>query len=849
MRIRSITIITACLLAGIAFGQKKNPFNSNELKVTWQLLANNYENRPENISFLTLENTGKHLITPGGWSIFFNFNRHITPSSITGQVSIEHVNGDIYRLRPEYGFNPLSPGSSSRVSFVSEGNLYNYTAAPCGFYIVFDQDPGKGMSLGNFLAMPMSDSTSGFVTPRETYLENQSIIEVDEDNIPLVFPTPVSYRRDTGYFLLDKNNRIHADASFDTEANYLSSELEVLTGDKFPVDYSDNPGKGIILKKSDLPGEAYTLNVSSYAIEICASSGTGIFYGIQSLRSLIAPSSWQTKHVVVDIPCAEVSDSPRFGFRSLMLDVARNFQTVEQLKKMLDLMALYKLNVLHLHFSDDEGWRIEIPSLPELTSVGASRGHTLDSRSNLPPSYGAGPEPGKAPGSGYYTRTDFVEILKYAKERHIEIIPEIESPGHSRAAIKAMDARYRKYKALGNMTEAEHFLLRDLEDKSTYSSAQLWTDNVMCVARPSVYSFLEKVIDELEAMYAEANAPLTTIHMGGDEVPAGVWEQSPICRELIEMDLEIKTMDDLWYYYYSKVNEILKSRNLALSGWEEIAMRKTELDGEKHFIPNPLYVNENFRVHVWNNGIGWGSEDLPYRLANAGYKVVLSCVSNQYFDLAYEKSPDEPGLYWGGFVDTYKPFSFIPFDYYRNTREDTGGNPISPSLFIGKDRLTDYGKTNILGIQGLLWAENIITPEREEYMLLPKLLALAERAWARDPDWAVEKDSAKAVKLADEAWSRFASTLGKRELPRLSYLDGGFNYRVPPAGAIVKEDMVFANCQFPGITIRYTLDGSDPNIHSPVYSLPIASKGKVRLATFSVDGRRGRIIEVGTRVK
>jgi len=499
------------------------------------------------------------------------------------------------------------------------------------------------------------------------------------------------------------------------------------------------------------------------------------------------------------------------------------------------------MNTFHFHFSDDEGWRIEIPSLPELTEVGAKRGHTTDSNSFLPSSYASGPDTGFYPGSGFYSRQDFIEILKYATERHIQVIPEIESPGHSRAAIKAMDERYRKYMKQGNQQEAERNLLRDLNDKSVYSSAQLWTDNIMCVALPSTYNFMEKVIDELLAMYKDAGAPIATIHIGGDEVPKGTWKLSPISNKLIAEDDKLNSTDDLWYYYFDKMEKTLSKRGLALSGWEEIAMRKTVLDGKNKYIPNPDFANKGFRAHVWNNGIGWGDEDLPYRLANAGYKVVLSSVSNLYFDLAYEKAADEPGYNWAGFNDTEKPFYFIPFDYYKNTKEDTEGNPIEANLFNGKERLTDYGKSNILGIQGQLFSENIRDTNILEYLLFPKLLALAERAWVQNPSWATEKNQEMMNISYNKDWSMFVNILGKKELPRLDYYSGGFKYRIPPVGAINEAGKIKANIQQPGFVIRYTSDGSEPTINSEIYSKPIVEKGKITLAAFSKNGRRGKL--------
>jgi hexosaminidase len=273
-------------------------------------------------------------------------------------------------------------------------------------------------------------------------------------------------------------------------------------------------------------------------------------------------------------------------------------------------------------------------------------------------------------------------------------------------------------------------------------------------------------------------------------------------------------------------------------------MRKTLLDGNQRYIPNPDFVQEKFQVDVWNNVLGWGAEDLAYRLANSGYKVVLSCVTNLYFDMAYYKAFDEPGYYWGAFVDIDKPYYFIPFDYFRNAKEDKFGNPLNRSIFIGKERLTDYGKQNIIGIQGLLWTETVQGPERMEYMILPKMLSLAERAWARDPEWATEKDEKKREQLYAIAWSSFVSTLGQRELPRLDYYGGGYRYRIPSPGASVVEGNVVANLQLPGLTIRYTTDGSEPTVKSKVYTSPLAAKGTVKLKAFSPKGRSGKSVTI-----
>jgi hexosaminidase len=334
--------------------------------------------------------------------------------------------------------------------------------------------------------------------------------------------------------------------------------------------------------------------------------------------------------------------------------------------------------------------------------------------------------------------------------------------------------------------------------------------------------------------------------MGGDEVPNGVWEKSPLCQQLLQTlpRDQYRQTSDLWLYYWTKVNAIIAKRGLYVSGWEEIGMRETKIDGNRQMMVNPTFANSNFHTYVWNTVIGWGTEDLPYRLANGGYKVILCPVSNLYFDLGYQKDFNEPGYYWGGFVDVDKPFYFIPYDYLKNTKVDRFGNPIDPAVLTGKDRLTDYGKTNIQGIQGHLWAENVHNPEELEYLAFPKVLGLAERAWAADPEWATTKDAQRSTVLYNAAWNRFVNTVGKRELTKLDYYQGGANFRIPTVGAKRAVAGVVANIQLPGLIIRYTTDGTEPTVNSPVYNGPVDTKSAVRLRAFDNKGRGGRTVVV-----
>ncbi len=829
------------LLCMTSFCQKKNTETLVSIELQWRLITNNYNKEFKALNELTLTNLGKKEFPGNGWTIYFSCSREAIPTTASGW-RIEHVNGDLYKLFPVAGSVALKKGASVSFQYPTVGYSLNHSAAPNGIYLVWDSNPEKGYNLASVKHGQFSDTTIAYKSTEDFYI-NYASVKYEATPGAAILPTPVSLISGTGNFKLDAQTTIFTDPVFGSEANYLSKQGLSLFGKTLPVSSASPDREGTIhLKKNNLKGEAYELSISANAVVISAGTSAGIFYGIQSLQSLIPAVQWKNKTGSIQLPAAEVKDAPRFGFRSLMIDIARNFQPKKEMLRMLDLMAMYKLNALHLHFNDDEGWRIEMPSFPELTQVGALRGHPLNSKNNLPPSYGAGPIPGKLPASGFYSRQDFIEILQYAKERHIQIIPEIETPGHARAAIKSMDARYRKFMAEGNREEALKYLLRDTMDQSKYSTAQAWTDNVMCVAMPSVYTFIERIIDDVVGIYKEAGAPLTTIHMGGDEVPAGVWEGSPRCKALIAADPTLENVDDLWYYYFTRVQKMLVARGLELSGWEEVGMRKTKLHGQTKLIVNPRLANEGYRLHVWNNMVGWGNEDLPYRLANAGYKVILSPVSNNYFDMSYLRSPQEPGYYWGGFTDVDKPFYFIPYDYFRNTKEDAAGNPVKADAFAGKDRLTDFGKSNIIGLQGLIWSETLRSEANLEYMILPKLLGLAERAWSADPEWATSSDYEKAGELYAADWNRFANRLGQQELPKLDYYAGGFAYRIPPPGMKLENGKVLMNVQFPGLVIRYTTDGSEPTEKSMEYTGPIEANGIIKAKTFTSSGRSSRTV-------
>ena len=816
------------------------PFNAHDLQVRWEVVQNDYQNKAQSLNAITITNTGKNTLPASGWKLYFNSSRDFDSAIPTGNVKLDHINGDLFCFTPLANFGELKAGASVRIEFLDTSDIVNFTDGPEGLYLVWDNQPDKGYATGSFTVTPFKPAYKGLITPEIIFDQNKSITDIPEKQLTKVFPTPASYSETQGIFHLNSGVQIVNDSRFDKEASVLTNAIKPLLQNK-------GQGENMIklAYKEGMNAEGYALEVKPKAIFIVASTPTGAFYGIQSLLSLIPPVSYVHPQKEIKIPCVEIQDQPRFAYRAFMLDVGRNFQSKKQVERILDLLALYKINTFHFHLTEDEGWRLEIPSLPELTAVGSQRGHTLDSKQFLPAAHGSGPETGNLPGSGFYTRADYIEILKYATERHITVLTEIETPGHARAAIKAMNARYARLMAEGKKEEAEKYLLYDPSDQSDYSSNQFWRDNIMDVSLPSTYNFIGKVIDDIVSMYKEAGAPLQMIHFGGDEVPAHVWEKSPAYLALKASHPEIQNTSDLWYYFYGRVNKMLKAKGLNLAGWEEMALRKTKLDGNQVYVPNPDFMPEHLQTEVWNNTFGDGNEDLAYRLANSGYKVVLSCVTNLYFDMANYKSFDEPGYYWGAFSDIDKPFSFIPFDYFKNTKVDKNGLPVNRNIFIGKQRLTDYGKSNIAGIQSALWGETVKSPGRQEYMLLPRLLGFAERAWAQDPEWATTNDTTKSQQLYAQAWSSFLNVLGKRELPRLDYLNGGYGYRIPKPGVTLQNGKYVANEQFPGLTIRYTTNGKDPDAKSTVYNDAVTNDNPViKFRAFNNKGRGSNVTEI-----
>lgn len=814
----------------------KPTFNPVNLHIRWQFVSNSNDGKSGSLASLTLINKGKIAIPSNGWKLYFSLRyQGVNLATKSSDVSINHVNGELFFIQPSKDFKGLVPGQSITFQYHCRGAIANYQDAPEGFFWVAADNIPHNIPVTNIIRDP---GTLKGVDGQVVFDQNREISDVPLSKLPPILPAPISLKKNKGSFIWDKSVSITAPNEFKSEVDYLSQEIKSVTG----LTLSAGGNKKVIFHKNKLQNEAYDLTVTPDSIVISASTGAGIFYGIQSLKNLMPANTWATNHTAISIPCVTIHDAPRFPVRAFMLDVSRNFQSKQEILKLLDLMALYKLNMFHFHFTDDEGWRIEIPGLPELTSVGSNRGYPFDKDQRLQPSYGSGAGTSNKMGSGYYSRKDYIEILKYAKERHIKIVPEIESPGHSRAAVRSMLARYQKYMKLDDRKKAEEYLLTDLADSSKYTSAQYFNDNVMNPALPSTYRFVQKVIDELTSMYREAGAELDMIHMGGDEVPNGAWEKSPKIQAMMKNDTSLHNINDVFLSYFMKVKNILDKHHLTLYAWEELTIGTEKNDNARKVLRIPPFVKGKVNVDAWFNVEG--NEDIPYQAANTGYKTMLTCLDYFYFDLAWQRSFHEPGDEWLGFINTKKVLSFIPYDYYRNATINFAGKPFPPGYFDKKIKLTPQGRENVNGIQGALWSEDIRSAKQMEYMILPRMIALAEKSWAKEPDWEIEQDTAASAKLYDKYWNVFANQLGKRELPKLAYYHGGYNFWIPSAGMNEKNGMIQVNQQFPGMTIRYTTNGSEPNSKSTVYTQPLKIKSTIKAKVFDAKGRSGETTSI-----
>ena len=467
-----------------------------------------------------------------------------------------------------------------------------------------------------------------------------------------------------------------------------------------------------------------------------------------------------------NVPVAVIEDWSDYPYRGVMLDVARNFLGKEDVKTFIDLMSRYGLNVLHFHVGEDEGWRVEIPSLPELTEVGAHRGYTLtDDVPFLKGIYsGDGNPDSTTVANGYYTVEDFMEILKYADAKGVAVIPEFDTPGHSRAAIRAMEWRHKK-------TGDSSLRLIEEGDTSKYRTAQDFTDNLMNPGIEGPYKFWGIVFDDMIDIYKRAGVSLPAVNIGGDEVPRHAWDGSAAVKQLMK-EKGLNEQREVHAYFVERIADIAKEKGIKIAGWQEIALNHSD-DYDKNVMPVVEAVNS------WT----YAEDNKGLEMTRKGYPVVLSNVDYLYFDHHQTGHPDDPGMWWGGIVHEFKPL---------HSTIDT--------LMPG-DSAT---QSKVKGISAQLFAETIKDFSMVEHYMLPRILGLAERAHN------------SGVTLSDNEYFGLIT----QEMQRWD--NEGLHYFVRQPGIIVEEGIVYMNEPYGYGEIRYTIDGSEPDKNSQLYVGPFA---------------------------
>lgn len=497
-----------------------------------------------------------------------------------------------------------------------------------------------------------------------------------QDNISLI-PQPASLVKGNGSFVFPStivivaNNNEHLIKM----QKMLAAQIERATGKKVQQVIGT---KAILLKSiflemvndKSIPNEGYRLKVNANGVTLSATSPAGIFYGMQTLLQLF-PKEIESNTVIANtswkIPFVTIEDQPRFGWRGVMLDVVRHWFTKEQVKDFIDDMVRFKFNMLHLHLSDDQGWRIEIKSLPKLTSVGAWRadrvgrwGDFTKPTPDEPKTYG-----------GFYTQEDMKELIAYAKERYVTIMPEIDIPGHSLAAVASYPELTCTTDSTYQVNAGERFMI--WPGNGTFYGI---LDNTLCPANEKVYEFLDKVFTEIAAIF-----PYEYIHMGGDECYKGFWEKSEAIKQLMQRE-NLKDMHEVQSYFVKRVQKIINAKGKKMMGWDEI------MEGG---------LASGASVMSWQ-GMKGGTT-----AAKAKHHVVMSPNDFAYVDL-YQGDPiAEPPTYSKVLLN--KSYQF---------------DPLPPGV----------DSSYILGGQCNLWAERLHTVRHMQYMLWPRALAISESVWS-----------------------------------------------------------------------------------------------------------------------
>lgn len=747
------------------------------------------------------------------------------------------INGDLNALTLKPG-KRLEPGRSYRVRILGSGHYFSRVyAMPNAHLVVPGLEPRVIAASRTGLDAETGLETLPFVPPlRDPALANNSSADLTRWLTPeraferyaargqavtpdvVILPKPASVRRLDGA-ATDLTRGMQVTVTGFARAD-LAPALAAVGGE---VARGGVPVR--ITKARNLHAESYRLHVADGSVRIEAADAAGANHALRSLAQQARYEGNRVRPLLVE-------DAPRLAFRGLHVDVARNFHSKAEILKLLEQMASYKLNKLHLHLGDDEGWRLEVKRLPELTEIGGFRCLDPSERSCLQPQLGADPSR-DAPTNGFFSQNDYLEILAAAKARQIEVIPSFDMPGHSRAAIRSMEVRYERLQAAGQLAEAERFRLREPADTTRYRSIQNYDDNTLNVCREETYRFLDVVMDEVAAMHRRAGTPLTTYHIGADET-AGAWSESPSCKAMMART-GLKPQQ-LGAHFIERVSNDLAAKHILVAGWSDGL-------GHTDVARMPRQVQSNIWGGLFTGGVAEAHDQL-----NRGWRVVLSIPDMGYLDMPYAPDPEERGYDWAAReVELFQIFAFMPDNLPANGSLRT--NILNQPVPL-PDEKPRQPQRNVMGMQAQLWSETVRSDAQVDYMLFPRLLGLAERSWAAKPTWEPAYVAGTSFAFGDGKvnlaavqadWREFAGRAGAalRQMDR-----SGVAYRLAPPGARISAGRLEANSELPGVPIEYR-SGEGP--WQP-YAGPVAVRGSVSVRTRSPDGRRpGRAVTVESR--
>ena len=770
------------------------------------------------------------------WSLHWNqISALVDSESIPKNTKYEYVAGQSYNILSFGNDYTIKKGETISIDLKQRGGVKRKSDFPMGGFVVTDDDI-LNVKFINLWENAKDIQELDIPTANDRFNYNVSNKLLDKSQLDLIVPTPNKIDFFEGQMDLKTKYSINIDESlnlnFDFAKSLMSGVAKIVSNNEeadIKISFIEN-----------LTKESYELNIDNNSISIFASDRAGALYGLQSLKQIFLVAKLEE----TAIRNLKITDSPKFSYRGMLLDISRNFYGPKKIKQILDYLSFFKINHLDFRLTDDEGWRLEIPGLEELTEVGSKRGYTKDESDNLIPIYGSGPDSNSSPGSGYLSKSEFMDILKYANERNITIIPQISYPSHIRSAIISMNARYQKFMELGDKGEAEKYLLIDTNDESEYYSAQGFDDNIVCICRESAFNFYEKVIDEVYLMYKEAGVEMKKFGVGADEIPYGAWRKSPLCDKFMEEKSITGDYDALYQYQQRRIYDKLSSYGLTMTGWDDILLRLTEKNQSETQIKD-FFKDDDILLFVWNNSWGGGRQDMIYKYANLGYKTIMSNSSAFYFDMVDDKDFDNIGLSWSGYADYKDIWTVDVFDIF-NDSYGVKKNNISTDYINKSEKIDPKNRDNIIGIQSQIWGETIVDEDVLDYMFMPNIIVFSQKAWSQDDSWMSISDKEIKNQTLEIEWNKFTNNLGQRVLPIVDEIFGGLSYDLPKPGGIIVNDSLYANTVFPGLDIKYTLNGTVPDLNSENYTTPVKIKTDdvVHLRLFDKKGRGGNDIKV-----